>query len=333
MSCKLAPLVLLVLTLPAAFAAAPRIEARAAGGEGPRAVRQDDGSLSVVYGDREESLDLPARSAVAAIAAVGEGWWAAGTVRDGAGTELWLARTGEGSRGVAAPGDRNGAQRTNPVLLARASGLSGVAWLEGDAHDRFAVRFARWNGDAFAAPATIAPPGPGSQLALAGVVLADGKMLLVWAGYDGSDDEIWTAVGDGDGWSPPARVGGDNAVPDITPAIVATADGAFVVWSRFDGSEYRLALARWDGAAFGSARWLAEPGSLFPSFERPGGALGVLYRDARSDAWALGELDPEGRLRRTARVAAPNDERPAVALGRDNVIWMFGGRELSTDWE
>jgi hypothetical protein len=322
---------ILALALPAA----PAASAPDAGGPGdlPRLLRGADGRIAVA-GARLEPLAPPARTEPRSVAAAGDGWLVAGTTVDADRSELWLARGGpRGWREVAPPAERVGAWRQGPALIAGNGEVAGLAWLEGDAHDRFAVRFAPWDGERFGPATTLAPPGPGSQLALSGAALADGRLLLVWAGYDGSDDEIWSAVGRDGAWSAPERVAPDDEAPDITPTLVAEGRGALVAWSRFDGSEYRLVLARFDGGRFGPARWVAAPGTLFPSFERLDGRLGLLYRDARGDAWVLSELDESGSPRRSTRLAAPDDVRPVARAGSAGVTWWHAGSELRTTWE
>jgi hypothetical protein len=204
--------------------------------------------------------------------------------------------------------------------------LRGMAWLEGVARNRFAVRFAAWNGAAFGPAETIAPPGPGSQLALAGTRLADGRLLLAWAAFDGEDDEIVAALRSADGrWSAPAPVAAGNATPDITPAVTADGEGALVAWSRFAEGEYRVAVARFDGERFREPRFAAGAGSLYPSFEpAPAGGARLLYRTARPRGWAVAELDRSGGVRRTVALASEERERPRVDFDGDRVRLSWG---------
>jgi hypothetical protein len=328
-----APTALLLLVLPLLAGAGPAERAVAAAR--PRLVAEASGRLAVAVSGRVETLAPAPEVRVRSVAADGDGWMAAGTrVVDGA-ADLWIGR-GDGRRwrDLALPAERRGAERAGPELLAADGRVAGLAWLEGDAHDRLAVRFAAFDGERLGPAVTIAPPGPGSQLALAGAVLADGRLLLSWAGFDGRDDEIWVAIRSGTAWSAPARVAEDNQVPDVAPAVVATADGAFVAWSRFDGSEYRVALARWSGGGRPApTRWAAEPGTLFPTFESDGGALGLLYQDARAGAWVVAELGRDGAPLRTARFAGTDDSRPVLRMGERGVRWSAAGVERQTAWQ
>jgi len=338
----LVPLAGLLAATAVAAAPAPssdaggRIEATA---HGPRAARVEmaaDGGRILIASGRREPLETPPGTRIHELRATGAAFWVAGT-RDHAGaTELWVARLGEsGLRVLDLPAAELGRAREWPVLIGDDEVLGGVAWLEGRDHDHLGVRYAPRSGDGFGAAELVAPPGDGSQLALAGTRLGDGRLLLVWAGFDGQDDEIWASVRDADGWSAPLRVGGDNAVPDILPTVVAEGRGAWVSWSRFDvaSSEYRVALAAWDGERFRDVTWVAPPGTLSSSFERGAAGVGLLYRDARAGAWVLAELSRDGEARRTSRVAASASERPAVEPGADGVTFRLAGREQRAAWQ
>jgi hypothetical protein len=333
--------ILLLLAAAAPVLASPgggaRVEARSMRDGGPRVVREADGSRRVDFAAGSVRLESPPRAVVEAIAEIEDGWLVVGVVPIDGGQELWIARGGaRGAHELDPPGDRRAAWRDGPLPIADAGGLHGTAWLEGDAHDRYAVRWARWTGDGFDAPVTVSPPGPGSQLALAGAALADGRLLLVWSGYDGDDDEIWASIGDDHGWSAPRRLGGDNAVPDITPAVAADGRGAWVSWSRFDveSKQYRVALSRYDGRRFADALLVGGPGTLYPTFERLGDRLALLYRDARAGAWAIAEIDAaDGRPGRRTTLEAPGSERPSVAAGDAGVTWRFAGRTTDSAWD
>ena len=179
----------------------------------------------------------------------------------------------------------------------------------------------------------VAPAGPGSQLALRGCRIADGRLLLVWAGFDGEDDEIWYSVGDGGGWTPPRRAAEDNAVPDITPTVAPWGGGAIVTWARYDGSEYRLMTAQLAGERMVGARWAAPAGSAFPTFEPGPAGLALLYRDGRRSAWAVAEIAPDGALGRRAHLDADGEERPIVRFEGASVLWSFGARSAVSPWE
>jgi hypothetical protein len=290
------------------------------------------------------AVKLPAGGALETTAALGTGeagWLAAGTQPAGAGRELLLL-TGDG-RTVSAlpvPPGRTAALRQGPLPLVEGGRLAGLAWLEGQDRRAFAVRFAAWNGAGWEAPQTVAPPGPGSQLALAAARLADGSWLLAWSAFDGHDDEIVWSRGKDGAWSRPKRAAADNHVPDITPALTADGRGALLAWSRFDPptGSYRVAVARFQGDRWTAPVTAGPAGSLFPTFEMSeksaAGAPRLLYRTAEPAGWVAADLDTAGRVTRTAAVAATTGTRPAVADGADGAVFRWPGRtERTAAWK
>lgn len=318
-----AALALAPLTSAPALAAGDGRElARGVGEDAPR-VLGGDGGPRVVTPLSSTPLALPPAAAIEGVAAVGAGWVVTGTRAEGDGRELWLLAGGEGEAAheLPAPPSRTGRVRERPAAVVADGRLVGLAWLEGDTRRTYAVRWASWLGRTFAEPVEVAPRGPGSQLALGATRLDDGRTLLVWSGYDGVDDEIWASVGDGERWTRPERVGDANEVPDITPTAIAAPGGAWVAWSRFDGGEYRTALARYAGGRFGATRLVGDPGSIFPTFERGGESPLLLWHDARAEAWRLGELAANGTLTTRATAPGPESARPAL-VDRNGVVGL-----------
>ena len=292
------------------------------------------GELRVATPDGETfRAALPEGVAVHAVAGLdGRAWLAAGSrAGAGEGSALVLFR-GEGAEAerMAAP-EAGGPLVASPTPLVADGELLGLAWLAGDAPDRLTVRFAPWVGGATLPGAggewgeneLVAGPAAGSQLALAGAALAGGSAVLVWSAFDGEDDEILWSVRSSGRWSEPARLGADNAVPDVTPAVAALGalgpggEAAIAAWSRYDGSEYRLVAARWTGEAWTAPEPLAGPGSLFPSFHPGRGGPLLLYRDARRQGWAALRLDRAGRP--TARAflgESPSGPPPALLAAK-----------------
>jgi hypothetical protein len=228
-----------------------------------------------------------------------------------------------------------GARVAEAIPFSTAAGeLVGTVWLEGAARDRLAVRWAAWTGAGWGPSEEISPPGPGSQLALAGARLADGRLLVAWARFDGGDDEIVFALRAPAGrWSAPAPVAEDNGVPDVTPAAIAADEGALLAWSRYEAGEYRVAVARYDGERFRPARLVGPPGSLYPSFEgRGAGGPRLLFRNARPRGWTVAELDRSGAARRSAFLAATEAVRPQVSADGERVVLTWGERRLEGAW-
>ncbi|MFN7940443.1 MAG: hypothetical protein U0X73_02500 [Thermoanaerobaculia bacterium] len=287
-------------------------------------------------------LKLPAGATVESILAPSpDSWLAAGVRPVAGGRELWVVSgSAAGAVDVSAPAVslRRG-RIENPVLLRDAGGrLAGIAWLAGERRERNAVWTARWRDLGWEEPHRVAEPGPGSQLALVSEPLADGRQLLVWSRFDGQDDEIVYSVGggaDGRSWSAPEPISGDNSVPDITPALATVAGRPLVAWSRFDGREYQVVTARFDGRRWSSPLVAAPPGSTFPSFSRPSAAAAPLlvWHDARRRTWAVGELDAEGSIGRRTEVGTLADPRPSViSTAQDGIRVRLAGRDLTARW-
>lgn len=262
---------------------------------------------------RAVPLDVPAGVRIDGVADDATATWVTGTRRDPTGRELYLARIEAGIlREMSPPSPRLGRLRAEPLAVRAGDGIAGLAWLEGDSPQQFAVRFATRDGDGWKAPQEIAPAGPGSQLALATTSLADGSALLVWSRFDGRDDEIVFSHRVAGVWSAPQAIAEDNSVPDITPALAAQAAGALAAWSRYDGREYRVVTAAFDGTRWSSPREVGGPGSLEPAFAVLGGTTYLLYQRAAPRSWELAELASGGEVRRRARFARDAGPRPVV---------------------
>ena len=122
-------------------------------------------------------------------------------------------------------------------------------------------------------------------------------------------------------WSPARPLAADNAVPDITPSVVAVAGGALAAWSRYDGHDYRVVLSRFDGREWSAPA--GRPGRLdltrhcsAPRTDRARPArraVWMTYASARDRGWTIVELDSRGRSLRRGRVADAPSARPALA--------------------
>lgn len=300
----------------AAFAAAGLCLALSAAAARPVAVAADE-RVRVVSG--AGSVALPATDGLSVENVVGapDRWLAAGTVAEG-GFALFAGDAVAVRRLPSPPLGRASLHHDPLPVLDDAGALAGLAWLEGETARSLAVRFAAWDGKAWQRPVTVSAPGPGTQIALAAAALADGTLLLVWSAFDGRDDEVMWSAWDGQAWTRPERLAADNAVPDITPALVAVDGGALAAWSRFDGTTYQVVAARFADGRWSAPVAVAPGGSLYPSFEpaplAPGAAAPrLLVRTAAPRGWMLLELDGDGHPQRSAFVAAAESERPVVA--------------------
>ena len=204
---------------------------------------------------------------------------------------FFLHRAGGRTIELPTPPSQGGLLRSSPVLLTDDSRLEGCVWLEGSNQQDFTVLASAWNGTSWERVESVSIQKTGPQLALSATVLEDGTWLVLWAGFDGTDDDIfWSRRLDGI-WSKPKRLHADNRVPDILPTVTATGDSAIAAWSFFDGNDYRIQAA----------------------FETVAGRSFLTFRTVVPEVWNLVEFDPAGTQRQTA-VASPFTERPLLVL-------------------
>lgn len=180
-----------------------------------------------------------------------------------------------------------------------------AAWFEGDDPTHNEIWTADLTAEGFTRPRRLATEGPGSQVALQGTTLANGEQVLVWSAFDGEDSEVvWVhrrpAVQDNGGWTQPQRLYANNAVPDITPAIVAVDGQALAVWSRFDGETYRLMRSQFNGTKWSTPTYLSVDAGIFPRFKqapwRQSGPTILSYRAAAPKRWVYQQLDLSGDI-------------------------------------
>jgi hypothetical protein len=332
-----APLALAVL---AALGLAPvlpaqMLKARGAGME-LRLVRTAGEHRIVLPDGGLATLPLSAVASVGDFRIAGGDWLVAAVDRRNQDSAL-VVLEGRAGKFDALPAPAIAAAVREPRLLVAGGHLDGLLWLEGEAGDRMAVRAARWNGGGWETPATVSPIGPGTQMALTAAVLADGSWLAAWAAFDGQDDEIlWSRrfpgeAGDGK-WTLPRPVAADNAVPDVTPALVATAGGALLAWSRYDGHDYRVQLARFAGGGWSEPAAIGTRGSAYPVFSAGRSPI-LVYRQALPDAWRVAELDGRGKVLREAEAAASDEITPVVdEVTADGVVLAWAEKSAAVSW-
>ncbi len=273
------------------------------------------GWAEVESGPARRTVPLSVDEQLSAIAESASGWIAGGVRSDGDESSVFFVaeRSGMLDR---LPGVPQGSSfQLRPVLLVADGELQGAAWLEGKDLRSLAVRFAEWTGIAWGPVATVAAPGPGSQTGLTGLACRDGRLLLAWSRFDGSDDELYWSSREGSTWSRATRVGLNNRTPDITPVLARQGRGATLVWARMDEGEYRLLSRDFSAGSWGPERVISAAGSLFPSLVRQEERLFVLYRTAVPRGWSLAEiteLDHREQLLRRAHVSEASSLRPVV---------------------
>lgn len=319
----LALLGLLVLG-PAAFGASP--PGAASPGAGEILLVEGAGKRHLLHTDGSAVAEMPPSARIHSVATTDSAWYAAGIESTPDGHRL-LLRKGSGERVKALPTPEVGAsaELREPTVLTTGNGLAGLAWIEGEAPRRQSVRAALWTAGGFREPVTVSPPGPGSQLALVAAPLGVDSWLLAWSAFDGEDDEIlWSRLG-ATGATSPARLTADNTVPDITPSLAATGEGTLLAaWSRYDGNDYRVVVARFDGAAWTTPEEIGPAGSVYPTFQVGAGAPPLLvYLETVPRAWTAVELDTAGAVRRRATLPTEHAETPVARRAADGVTFFW----------
>ena len=263
----------------------------------------------------ELRVELPPGATIDDLEPVRDGWYATARAPQADGTGLLLIHGSEhGNDLVAVPSGQTGRHRGRAMLVIERDELAGLVWLEGDGARELAVRAATWNGESWSEPETISPRGPGSQVSPRVSVLADGSWLLVWAAFDGSDDEILWSRRQRSVWSPPQPLHQPNDVPDILPRVIATGSGAVAIWSRFDGEDYRLQISSFVDGSWLQPSTFGGKGSGDPVVLRHGDDVWVLFHTVETRSWNVLEVDSGGRGVRLAEVPEVTYERPLLVI-------------------
>jgi hypothetical protein len=286
----------------------------AVGSQARALIESPDGAVRVEAPDgSSQSLALPGNVELRRVESLARGWVGLGTQAVPGRRDLFLLDSDLAQAAELPPPPGLVEERYAAVPLIDQGELVGVAWIEGDAQASTSVRAAAWDGAAWGEPEVVSPTTGFAQLAVSAAVLDDGSWLLVWAAVDGHDDEIlWSRRENGE-WSAPERVHEDNAQPDILPAVAAVEGGAIVAWSWFDGADYRMRTARFDGTTWALDPPFGAKGSLAAGFERGASGLRLLYSAVRPAQWEVLELDQRGAPRRRGVV-------PRVVEGRPQII-------------
>lgn len=267
------------------------------------------------------------------LVAFDRGWAAAGVRIDERGRDLVVIVDGvAGIERLPAIPDQLGALRVRPVPLVSRSGLEAVAWLEGDGPGSYEVKVSEWSGAAWSPPETISPARRSGQAGVAGVVLRDGRWLLVWSAADGRGSELYWSLAEGDRWTPPRRVASANRQPDVTPTLLAVRGGALVVWAQGGPSGYRLRSSRFRNG-WSPPRPLGPRIGFAPRFaELEGSGRYLLHRTVAG--WGALELAADGRELRRAEIDGGGRDTPALGVQGDGLALRWAGprRSRPLDW-
>ena len=292
---------------------------------------------TITSSGRRTAVRLRRGERLSEIAETGRGWVAAGRREEADGTGLLVVRRSE-RRGrterLPPPARGGGFHRLAPRVLVDRDELAGLAWLEGKRPNRMAVRAAQWNGAGWTDSVVVAKTAPGSQTGLTQATLADGSWLLVWSRFDGRENDLYWSHRSGGNWTPPTRLESPDGVPDITPTLLATADGALLAWSEYDGQDYRLRAARFAGGGWSQLAVDAGPGIFQPRFLRQTTGTWLLVRTAVPRGWAALEIREDGKAGRLARVQTPATDRPLLRSAATGMTFDWTGtHRLTGRWD
>ncbi|MGB5162787.1 MAG: hypothetical protein WBP10_01235 [Thermoanaerobaculia bacterium] len=286
-------------------------------------------------GGRRKQLRLRSQEHLTDFVETRSGWAAAGTrAASNKQSIMVLEQSSAGLQRLPDPPSQTELLRAQPRLMVTADEIGGLAWLEGSHPGSLSIRTAAWNGTDWQPVEIVSPPLKGSQTGLSGTVLADGSWLLVWAAYDGHDDEIFWSQKKASRWSAPRRLAPNNLWPDITPKVVATKTGALVAWSRNDGDDYRMTISKFDGSKWYAPQTVGGRGAVDPQLTILDRKIYLLFNSASTASWSILELQPTGRVLRQASVAGPGDERPILTWTSSHQVGLrFASvRETTAQW-
>lgn len=311
-----------LVALPLAVAAAPLENALAAPGGGPL-LRAEGSRLWIAEaGNAPRQIELPPAMDAVTAAHDGAAIWVAGRFDLAETSDLWVATVGEDGRldALPSPPGRQ-ALRSFPTLLGDGEAVVGMVWQEGDRQEENAIRAAAWAGETWGPVETVAAPRGSEQTGLTAVVLADGSWLAVWAAVD-SEDDLWWSHRVGGVWSPARRVHPDDATPDILPRLVAAGQGALLAWSSYDGRDYRLRRARFEGDVWSEQPIEGGRGAEPVRWLATGHGLALLSSSVAPEGWNLFELDSAGTVRRSWSASTELEGEPwVVETGAE--LWLL----------
>ncbi len=278
---------------------------------------------------------LPVRrdETLTTVAEVGMGWLMTGTRDKATRREIvMISAAGSSVRRLTAPNGQSEPFRVRPTpILGTGSELEGLAWLEGADLKSLSVRFSHRQSSEWSDVVEIAPATRGSQSGLTATVLADGSWLLVWAAFDGNDDDLFFSQIVGESISRPARVLRNNGVPDIMPSLIASDTGALLAWSQLEEGHYRVKVSYFDGGAWSGSRTHGPPGAQRAELIRHNDDLRLVYQQAWPRGWNVSEIDGLGRTERRAEFPVSSHRRPALTRSIGGTLEMrwpgLGSRE------
>lgn len=135
-----------------------------------------------------------------------------------------------------------------PAIITDKNGTTWIVWTSIDSREQTSqLMFSRLDDETWSVPETI-ETGLSTNTAASLASDQDDVVWLVWAGYDGQDDDIYFSRWRENQWDAPEIVNEDNANPDLLPVVgVEKGGNIWVIWTGFDGESYRSYKSRWNG--------------------------------------------------------------------------------------
>lgn len=139
-----------------------------------------------------------------------------------------------------------------PAITAGGDGIIWILWVEFTKENRI-LKYARIHGNDIAYGRVSGAP---LERSYAPSIIVDraNNPWVVWAGFIGTDEDIFFSRWKGTSWEAPQQVNMDNNQPDITPTIGLGLNGQpWVSWLSFNGSEYDTHVTHWSKTCWGTA--------------------------------------------------------------------------------
>ncbi|MFC1668534.1 SGNH/GDSL hydrolase family protein [Chlamydiota bacterium] len=168
---------------------------------------------------------------------------------------VWTQQTARGARLYSTHWD--GIKWTDPAAIfpsfehdqhspSLALTVDGVPWIAfvGEDEDT-SIYCAKWGHDTWEAPVCVSRPDRSFDGQPSITVDSEDGVHVVWVGVPGVSDEIYYAALKSTGWTKEQSISTEDSWPDNDPVVRVLEDGVkMVVWSGYDGENYRLFYTR-----------------------------------------------------------------------------------------
>lgn len=161
------------------------------------------------------------------------------------------------------------------ISAVEVSGVLHVAFSAVDGGHESVYYMRRERGE-WRVPRLLSAPGCDQPRTMPAISVTAGRIIVAYAGYDGSDYEVYSVTGDGDNFSAEARVTSNEVVADIFPVFRSPSGGGVeLVWTRYGVGESLEIVAPL--GADGSVRDVSEPRGVVAEPSRPAETLANVF--------------------------------------------------------